>query len=530
MVDKIKITNNQSGFTITEVLVSIVVVSFLLVSVSTVIGAASNINQRTERRTEANSLAFSRVQDYINRQFSNIPIGDDASADPYLVEDFSAEISNSRLANPSGRVYVEPESRVDSVTVTSSTPFDNTVVSDASFVDGGEINVVDVDEVSGGGFDSWDFHWRVSDNSFSNFARTDDADPDNLGSPSLDLGSPRLVDTLRIEWYTCSYGSSNFRVEAKNGDPNTNSGWTTIVSGLSDNNPSCNRFDSNPQDVDVSSNTTPYEHWRFFFVDSDHPTRMFISEIQAFEDGSPGDVVEQRGSDASVDPGELYFSTLANDDLELNYDGSRGHQSIGILFDDVDIPQGVTLDDAYIEFTAQNSSPNNSFTVNVTGVDTDSAPAWDPTIPFVVDSSVDNDDTDADGLTGTTATTSWSPPQWSAGEAGPDTRVDVTDIVQEIVNRTGWTDGNDMAFAIQSASLGDNDFRDAERDPAPRLVLNWNVTTTTEEFLYEDTDGDGDADSPTLLQIRSVVEFDVPGGVRETVEYTTFVRQDGVSD
>ena len=189
---------------------------------------------------------------------------------------------------------------------------------------------------------------------------------------------------------------------------------------------------------------------------------------------------------------------------------------MNIIFDDIDTTQGAPIDNAYIEFTADETD-STAVNLLVTGVARDNAQPW--TGAFAVDNAVDSDNTD--GSVGTLATTSWSPDPWTAGEVSEDTRVDITAIVQEIVDRVGWQAGNDMAFAVQYVS-GSGE-RVAERSPAPELVINWSEsTTTTTTGPYVDDDDDGNVDNPTLLKATVVLEYDSQGR-RQKVEF-------GVSD
>jgi prepilin-type N-terminal cleavage/methylation domain-containing protein len=509
-----RLQSNQKGFSMVEVLVALSLVSMLISVIYVIIINSTSLNAQTTLRAEAGSLAFKKIQDYINLGYDNIPIGDDAFS--YEVEDFSAEAETARLANAQAKVYIEPESILTTATVTDTTNFTQTIAADAAFVSGSEINSVNEHDATG---DYWQSR-RIRDDNYTNYTYSAYAwNPNNMASPSIDLGSSQVVDTIRVNWYYCGYGADNFRIEAKNNSPNSNSGWTTIVSGLSDNGIPCSTG-NNSQDIDVSSNTTPYRHWRLYIIDAEDEDLNVFSELEAFSAGVPGDIVEQQGADASDNPGELYFSSS---DLELSEDGSRGQQSIGIIFDDVNVTQAATIDSAYIQFTSDeaDSTPVNLL---VTGVDRDTAQPWNGS--FAVDNAVDNDG--SDGSQGTTASTAWTPPSWSAGESGEDTRVDVTAIVQEIVDRVGWSAANDMAFAVQYVSGAGQ--RVAERDPSPQLVINWSQsTTTTSTGPFEDTDGDGDVDNPTLLRATAVIEYDSQGR-RQRVEYATFIRKFGVSD
>jgi len=493
-----------------EILVSLAVSSLLLFVMAAVLDNAFQINGKTEKRAEASSLAFKKIQDYINLNYDNIPIGDDIGS--YEVEDFSLEADGLNVENAVAKVYVEPESELDASTSTTTTSFNQTVQADSAFVaSGSEINVTNVNDAAG-------YHYQpgnISNDDFSDYTYNSGSQgPDNKPMPSIDLGSPQGVDNIRVTWWSCNYGANNFRIEATNGNPNSNSGWTAVVSGLSDGGIAC---DSNKtQTVDVSSNSTPYQHWRMFVVDGYHSRWNVISEFEAFSSGVPGDIVEQHGSAASSNPGNLYFSSS---DLEMSQDGSRGQQSVGVIFDDIDTPQAATVDNAYIEFSADES--NSGFVrLRVSAVNRDDAPAWIGN--FAVDNAVDSNN--SDGLVGTAAFTNWTPPAWSDGDKGVNTRVDVTAIVQEIVDRSGWQIDNSMAFAVQYVSGSDK--RVAERDPAPELVINWSETNTVVS-TYIDADGDGDVDNPTLVRVTAVISYEAYQA-KQQVTYSTLVRKFGV--
>jgi len=504
----------QHGFSMIEILISLFLVSLLITVMATIVVNSSSLNARTTQRSEAGSLAFQKVQDYINLSYDNIPIGDVDNA--YEVEDFSLEAEDLRLNNASARVYVEPESVIDSGTTTTVTNFGQTVTADSAFIAGSEISAVRVNDATG---DYWQSR-RISDDSFTNYTYNGfDRGADNKAVPSIDLGSPQLVDTIRIEWWNCNYGANDFRIEAKNSSPNSNSGWTTIVGGIADNGIPCSSSADASQDVNVSSNTTPFRHWRMYIVDATHPDWNVISELEAFSSGVPGDIVEQHGADASSAPGDLYFSSS---DLEMSENGSRGQQSVGIIFDDIDTPNGANIDNAYIQFTADESH-SSDVSLRVRAVDRDNAESWSGS--FGVDRAVDADS--SDGSIGTSASTLWDPEPWTAGESGEDTRVDVTAVLQEIVDRTGWSVDNDIAFSVQYVSGSGK--RVAERDPAPELVIEWSESTTTSTGIYIDGDGDGDVDNPTLVKITAVVEYDSLGQ-RRTVSFATFARKFGISD
>lgn len=506
------VKRKTGGFTLIEVMMSLILISVLLGVMVSIVQNAMTLNAKAKLRSEAGALAFQKIQDYINLGFDSVPIGDGASG--YEVENFSVEAESFNLNNASATVYSEPASEIPDSSELVTT-HSQSVSADTAYVSGSEINSVGHDDAT----NDWQFVHRIRDNVYSNYTYSRFAwSPDNLASPSIDLGSAVDVDTIRVNWFVCGYGANNFRIEAKNSSPWSNNGWTTIASGLSDDGISCFST-NNPQDIDVSSNTTPYRYWRLYFVEAEHPNFSVVSELEAFSEATPADLVEQHGADASNSPGALYFSSS---DIELTEDGARGQQSIGMIFDDINATQGSTIDNAYIDFTAD-SSDASSVTLSLKAADVDDASPW--TGAYAVDNAVDNDS--SDGSIGTTATVTWMPPAWSSGDSGVNTQVEVTSIIQEIVDRLGWVDGNSIALAVQYISGSGK--RVAERSPAPQLVLEWSETATSVPGNYVDNNGDGDVDNPTLLRLTSVIEYDA-FQTRQRVEYSTFIRKFGVGD
>ena len=137
------------------------------------------------------------------------------------------------------------------------------------------------------------------------------------------------------------------------------------------------------------------------------------------------DDAEQRGS--SID--------LSSSDLELVMDGST-NQVVGIRFTNITIPQGRTIQSAWIQFeTDEAQSETTNLTLQVQAID--SAPTF---------SSSNN--VSARTKTGSVA---WGPvPAWgTVGQAGTNQRTtDIKSLIQAVVNRSGWSSGNALAIFI----------------------------------------------------------------------------------
>lgn len=501
----------QEGFTVAELLAGMLLGVILIGIVTSVVFTLTALNARATMRANVGARAFEEIQNYINMDFDNVPIGDDTAS--YEVLDFSDEIeSEFNLKNVTAKVYIEPESEV-SVPVTTTEEYTEAVSADTEYAEGDEIEVVDTDETR-----NWYNHFRISDDNYYNYTyESTSYFEDDIPSPSIDLGSSEVVDVIRVNWFGCNYSSDNFRIQAKNSNPGSNSGWTTILSGLSDNYSNCSSA-SRAQDFTIN-NSTPYRHWRLYFDSKDHPYYIVVSELEAFSEGTPGDTVEQRASDATSNPGGLYFTS----DIGIGTESSAtGRQSIGLLFQGVTVDKLSQIDNAYIRFTPTSNQSGSVATI-IKGVDVDSAPRWEG--DYAVDNAIDGDG--SDGYVGTTASVNWSPGAWSTSSPSQNTSVDVTSIVQEIIDRAGWSNGNDMGFGIQT--IGGSGVRYASRTVAPQLVIEWSKTETTVSGDYVDTDGDGDVDNPTLLRITSLVEYQGQY-YNERILYSTYMRKFGVGD
>ena len=87
---KKQVAVDKSGFTTIEVLISLFIMT-ILISISLGIVLLSNqINARTRAYSEANSLVFSKIQEYELRNYGDIANGSGASN--FEIEDFSDEV------------------------------------------------------------------------------------------------------------------------------------------------------------------------------------------------------------------------------------------------------------------------------------------------------------------------------------------------------------------------------------------------------------------------------------------------------
>ncbi|MCH9698516.1 MAG: VWA domain-containing protein, partial [Gammaproteobacteria bacterium] len=142
---------------------------------------------------------------------------------------------------------------------------------------------------------------------------------------------------------------------------------------------------------------------------------------------------------------------------------SAEEQVVGLRFEDVAVPQGATITDAYIEFAAASAdSDATSLVITAENVD-------DSAISFTAVAG--NLSTRA--ANSTSASVDWNTVEsWTQNEhyLTPDIKT----VVQEVVNRSGWCGNNAMSFFVQGGSgLREAVSYDGDTAAAPVLHINY---------------------------------------------------------
>ncbi len=170
--------------------------------------------------------------------------------------------------------------------------------------------------------------------------------------------------------------------------------------------------------------------------------------------------------------------TITSSDLELGeydtwtQDGiEQGLQTIGVKFNNIDIPPGSTILAASIQFTADNTG-SDPVQLTVYGEYSSTPESYSEDIFYHITTRPR-----------TLANTVWDIPPWeNTGLAGPDQATpDLAAIVQEILDREDWASGNSMAFILDHSgpSIGvtsSSGGREAEAGPgsdAAMLTVAW---------------------------------------------------------
>ncbi|MEJ2706816.1 MAG: Ig-like domain-containing protein [Anaerolineales bacterium] len=153
--------------------------------------------------------------------------------------------------------------------------------------------------------------------------------------------------------------------------------------------------------------------------------------------------------------------SLTSSDLELVLESSI--QTVGMRFNAVAIPPGATITNATLQFQADETNSEATDLII-------RAQAADNPATFIGGSGGD-----ISGRPTTSAAASWAPPPWNTkNEQGPDQRsTDFAPVIQEIVNRPGWSSGNSVVIIITGSGKRVADSYDGSQAGAPLLHVEY---------------------------------------------------------
>ena len=162
-------------------------------------------------------------------------------------------------------------------------------------------------------------------------------------------------------------------------------------------------------------------------------------------------------AEEAIDSGSVGLSST---DLELGAEGGTVLQLVGMRFNNLQIPQGATIANAHIEFEVDESQSAPTF-VTIRGESSDNP------VTFI------NQTTNISSRLVTTASVSWDNiPPWTVISEKKITP-DLGSIIQEIVNRPGWTSGNSLVITIKGTGIRTAESYNGEAPNAPLLVISY---------------------------------------------------------
>jgi hypothetical protein len=187
---------------------------------------------------------------------------------------------------------------------------------------------------------------------------------------------------------------------------------------------------------------------------------------------------------------------LTSSDLELIHESTD--QTVGMRFQGINIEQGATINSAYIEFSTDETGPTEATTLIFRAQAHNSAPEFTGT----------NYNISSRATTG--ASVVWNiadGDQWAVGHEKHQTP-DLSPIIQEIVDRSGWANGNAIVIIVTGSGervaeswKGANSHGDLTL--AARLHIDWTggTTTGTDCKIYFRSNVQAQADSTNSLSV-----------------------------
>ena len=156
---------------------------------------------------------------------------------------------------------------------------------------------------------------------------------------------------------------------------------------------------------------------------------------------------------------------------DINLSNGSGTIHTGLRYQNLNIPQGATITKAFLRFS---SALSNVAATNFTFTAEDA----DNSAAFTTNAN------DISSRTSTTASVQWnSDNDWPVSGELRDT-IDISSVVQEVVNRSGWCGGNNLSVLIQAQGLSAASNRkvksfDDGTGLSPQLVVEYDQNTAT---------------------------------------------------
>jgi hypothetical protein len=152
--------------------------------------------------------------------------------------------------------------------------------------------------------------------------------------------------------------------------------------------------------------------------------------------------------------------------LELGKDPNGNSQAVGLHFENLNIPVGATIDNAYIQFTTD-SPTSGPVTVEINAELNNSPTIWN--------SNSDN----IFSRQPRTSNVNWVIDDWTtAGERGIDQRTDdLSNIIQELVSQSGYTSNSSLNLILKRAGGNNRIAESFEGDSsnAPELFVTYSI-------------------------------------------------------
>jgi hypothetical protein len=207
------------------------------------------------------------------------------------------------------------------------------------------------------------------------------------------------------------------------------------------------------------------------FGETDEPLPGTATSRIAARAGSGAELLQASSSNATNFP--VGFSWWNSSDIDIGYDTSHAPNAISLLFANLDVPAGATIDSAVVTFTAL-SGAQGSADVPLTVTAQDAASPAAPVQDGATQASFD-----VTGRTRVGASVPWNLTTAWAADQTYDTP-NLASVLQAVVNRTDWEAGSDVLIIIEpTGTVTNTQYRRANPEGAatgPLLTVEYSTT------------------------------------------------------
>ncbi len=343
----------------------------------------------------------------------------------------------------------------------------------------------DLEESLFGGVSKWGYHWNMENDQINGLRFKNMTIPPfaTINSAKIKFTAVRTdSNDIKLRFFGDDQGNSP---QLNEGDPPSNRVKTTAAVTWE---PAAWVINAEYYSPDVS------------------PIVQEVISRSDWDSGNPITFIETYVSGSGFDPkrrAHRYRSSASKAaELEVTYTVAPPEaQKVGLRFENVAIPQGATILSAAIEFTAAQTA-SDAVTLTVKGMDDDDAVifgsgAGDISMRAKTANSVD-----------------WVPGAWIGDETYQT--ADLSVVVQEITDRTGWCGNNAMAFEITSPDVNNRAAYSYDGDPskAPVLKITYDPDSVPasggciNEWLYyrvDDSNDDAEEYNNGYMSLTSTV-------------------------
>ncbi|NJM14697.1 MAG: carbohydrate-binding protein [Bacteroidales bacterium] len=253
---------------------------------------------------------------------------------------------------------------------------------------------------------------------------------------------------INLSWTDNSGNEDGFRIERKTGSGGTYAEIATAAANA-------NTYSS----TGLAASTQYYYRVRSYNTAGNS---SYSNEANATTPAGPSEVTVVSKTSASSDDAEETVSSgamsLNSDDLDI-----RSSDLMGMRFQ-LNVPQGSTITSANIGFVSKESaSGTNTFTFKAQA--SDNAGAFTATSGNI-----------SSRPTGS-ASANWSPGSWSNGASY--TSPDLSSLIQQVVNRSGWSANNYIVVTISASSSNKRQARtfdyNGNNSQSPTLTVSYST-------------------------------------------------------